>query len=255
MNLDEKIEYLRNKGLQKRAKHRWYKKWWGILLLIIISIIITYSLSFLFLIFHFVKNPDKINSLFNSQELQSPDINSGVNSQNIKIIEGNNNYFLGSATPKFTIVVFSDFTCPYCQQSSQIIANLAIKYGNDVKIIIRDYPIISDESLDLAISARCAGEQGKYWPMYYKMFEMQGQFLVSGINSIAQLVGVNDIDKFSNCVLEQKYLNDVLKDASDAEFLKTTGTPAWFVNGVKVSEGVVPFETWTKFLDEALKEK
>ncbi|MDD3711539.1 MAG: thioredoxin domain-containing protein, partial [Patescibacteria group bacterium] len=149
----------------------------------------------------------------------------------------------------------SDFSCPYCKQSSETITALAVKYGQKLKIIVRDFPILSDDSINLAMVARCAGEQDKYWPMYYKLFELQKDYKELGIGNIIQSVGISDIDKFYNCLDNKKYLNDILKDASDAQFLKIGGTPAWFLNGSKVGEGAIPLATWVSFLDENLKDK
>jgi protein-disulfide isomerase len=257
MNIDERIEYLRKKGMAKRALSRWYKKWWGVLLIIVISLLLIYALSFAFLMIRLMNNPDELGSVMSSRITQQNQKNQKAQENylaNIRLVEGLNSNFLGPQEADFTIVVFSDFTCPYCKEASDTITKLAVKYGSKLKIIIRDFPILSDDSVDLAMVARCAGEQDKYWPMYYKLFEFQKDYKSLGIASIAQSANITDLDKFYNCIDQEKYLNDILKDASDAQFLKINGTPAWFLNGSKVGEGAIPFSTWDAFLTENIKD-
>ncbi|HOZ53284.1 MAG TPA: thioredoxin domain-containing protein [bacterium] len=255
MSLDNRIEYLIKKGDAKRARSRWYKKWWVIILLLIASAILIYVVSLIFLVGRLAKNPADLGNFLNSRSLLSLGENIASTSEqvNIKIIEGESNYFIGGSEAIFTVVVFSDFNCPYCQKSSDTVTKLAVKYGNKIKIIVRDYPVIGENSLELAMAARCAGEQDKYWPMYYKLFELQGQFTTSDLTSIAQAISVNDLNKFSQCLHDEKYKTNIIKDASDAQFLKIEGTPAWFINGEKAGEGNIPFEAWTSFLDNYLQ--
>jgi predicted DsbA family dithiol-disulfide isomerase len=255
MSIDDRIEYLRRKGANKRVSSRWYKKWWGILLALALAGVLVYIVSFLFLILRLLNSPEEMNRVMQSSWVnKETEIKSEEEyfSGHRKLVEGIDNNFLGDEAAEIVITVFSDFTCPYCKESANTIASLAIKYGADIKIIMRDYPILSDDSLSLALVARCAGEQDKYWPMYYKLFENQAVYRDLGIGAIVNEVGITDASSFYNCLDSQKYLNNVIKDASDAQFLKVAGTPAWFVNGVKVGEGAIPFSVWSELLDEVL---
>lgn len=255
MSLDNRIEYLIKKGKNNKSRSRWYKKWWVIILLLMASAILIYIISLFFLVNRLAKNPADLGNFLNSRNLLNLGENIASTSEqvNIKIIEGESNYFIGSDNPIITVVVFSDFNCPYCKSAADTVANLAIKYGDKIKIIMRDYPVIGENSLELALASRCAGEQGKYWPMYYKLFELQGQFSSTDLTSIAQTISVNNINKFSQCLTEEKYKVNIVKDASDAQFLKVEGTPAWFINGEKAGEGNIPFAAWTKFFDNYLQ--
>ncbi len=255
MNVDEKIEYLRRKGEQKRRSRRWYKKWWVILLFIILSLILIYLLSIIFLAFRIAKNPQEADLLLRSGLLKSNEIVNNINKNDIRLVEGPGTYFLGNnENPQATLVFFSDFSCPYCKQSAETIGKLVIKYGDRIKIIIRDLPVVNEESLDLAMAFRCAGEQGRHWPMFFELFEKQGEFVRSGLIDIALSSGVADIDQFADCFNNQKYLNELKKDLSDGQYLKISGTPAWFINGFNAGEGAIPFSAWENFLDQLLAE-
>jgi len=99
-----------------------------------------------------------------------------------------NDYFLGTSTPRLTIVEFSDFACPYCRNSYTTVREIGFKYKNSVKIIFKDFPLHAD-SLDLAMAGRCAGEQGLFWPLHDKLFSLQGRFATSSLPDLAISIG------------------------------------------------------------------
>ena len=51
-----------------------------------------------------------------------------------KLIEGDNNPWLGATEPMVTIVEFSDFACPYCRNAQPIIRQIGFKYQDKVKV-------------------------------------------------------------------------------------------------------------------------
>jgi protein-disulfide isomerase len=163
-----------------------------------------------------------------------------------------NNYFLGTTTPKVTIFEFSDFACPYCQQTYPTIRELSYKYPNSIKIIFKDFPIHGN-SLDLAMAARCAGEQKPdyFWAMHDKLFAWQGQFATTSLPDIAASIGA-DRAKFNACLVSKKYLSDIRNDYTDGQALEIAGTPTFFINGYKVA-GVIPEDRFEKMIEQFLK--
>lgn len=244
MSLDQRVKTLMRR--KKKRESAWYRKWWLVLVLFILLVIIIYLLSLFFLARHMSRNPDSLKFFMLNNNLLKDNPDSIEKSPNFTLVEGHNNYYLGSADPVLTLVVFSDFNCSYCQKASSIIASLAVKYGDKIKIIVRDYPVIGEDSMELAQLARCAGEQGKYWPIYHILFEKQGKIEPSDFNYLVNKFNLN-YDQMADCLEGQKYRNDVLKDATDGQFLGISGTPAWFINGELAGEGLIPFEVWDNF--------
>jgi protein-disulfide isomerase len=216
----------------------WYKKWWGILIIIIIIFILSVLIAFSFLVASFIRHPNN-NNLNTS-------VNSQATSTNLLINGDESNYWTGSADPKVTIVEFGDFSCAHCKESYPTIMTIANQYKNDIKFIFRDYPVISDDSLNLALAARCTGEQGKFWLMYNMMFENQGKADFD-TTILANQTGI-DMVKYNNCVNYKKYYSNIEKDFNDGKTLGVTGTPTWFVNGRRV-EGNVPYDTFIKIIN------
>ena len=167
-----------------------------------------------------------------------------------KAVEGENNYWTGAANPKITIVEFADFSCGYCKNSFTKIREISLKYKKDVKIIFRDYPAY-EHSLDLAMAARCAGEQGLFWLMHDKLFQNQGISEQEQLSALANQIGA-DVSRFNNCFANKKYLPNIQKDFADAEKLEITGTPTWFINGQKIA-GDIPYELFMEIVEEFIR--
>jgi protein-disulfide isomerase len=228
-------------------KKPWYKKWWGILLLLLLMLSIATSFAFSLALLSVLKQGkqsyDDSNTSFNNE----------VNKSELSLIEGSSsNYWFGDSNPKVTIVEFSDFACPYCKKSFTKIREISKKY-KDVKIIFRDLPIITDYSTNLALSARCAGEQGLFWVMHDKLFINQGAKTDEEIFRLAKEIGVNE-KRFKSCYNSKKYFEDIEKDFNDAKALGiTTGTPVWFINGQKAS-GDIPYDLFIEIVEKMLDE-
>jgi protein-disulfide isomerase len=108
------------------------------------------------------------------------------------------------------------------------------EYKDSVKLVIRDYPI-HDNSIDLALAARCAGDQGKYWEAYDSLFAEQdnlkdtGDALKTDLLAWAEVLKL-DTTKFETCFDNRTYIDSIKKDSDDGNALKIQGTPTWFVN-------------------------
>lgn len=221
----------------------WYKKWWGILLIIFITLI-----SILILAVYFKTQEIKENKGETDYSLLATN---NLSEENLRTITGINNYWIGSEEPKITIVEFADFACGYCKNSYSKIREISIKHKDTVKVIFRDYPINTEQSLLLANAARCAGEQGLFWTAHDKLFQNQGVSEESDIKNLLKNIGLN-YTQFENCFDNQKYINDIKKDISDGQILGITGTPTWFING-NIIKGDIPEGTWDKIITELNK--
>jgi len=119
-------------------------------------------------------------------------------------------------------------------------------------VVFRDYPNISEQSIELAKAARCAGEQDKFWQMHDKLFLNQGKIATtSDIVKLASQIGINPYG-FTKCLESLKEVEKILANSEYAEQIGVNGTPTWLINGTKV-EGDLPEEIWQKIIDDLNK--
>jgi len=87
-------------------------------------------------------------------------------------IEIGNSVVLGNLEAKVTVTKFTDFQWPFCARSVSLIDEVLEKYPNDVKVVIKNFPLGSHKQARVAAQyALAAHKQGKYKEMYHKIFD------------------------------------------------------------------------------------
>lgn len=164
------------------------------------------------------------------------------------------NYALGSEEPLLTIVEFADFNCSICAESFPLIREFVNRNKKHVRFVFRDYPVLHDSSVNLALAGRCAGEQGFFWQMHDKLFISAGELgSEEDLSRLAQQIGLNE-NQYLSCYKSKKYLEDIKADYRDGGRLELRGTPTWFVNNM-AHEGKLPVETLNKILNNLINKK
>ena len=156
---------------------------------------------------------------------------------------------LGNPNGKVTLVEFTDFACTYCRQSVKALDGL-IARNPDLRVVIRELPIIAPESAPAARMALAAAAQGKY-PAYHKaMFEGARP----SNESIAAAAGVAGLDLAAAQIFAVRSdVEDELKRNLDmARQLGVSGTPAWVI-GERMIHGAVPAADLQAAIDAARK--
>ena len=127
---------------------------------------------------------------------------------------------LGSADAKVVIDYWADYQCPFCAKFAQETIPLLIPYIADgtVALVHRDYAFIGPESSDAAIAVRCAGREGKYWPMHDAVYaaqdgENEGAFARDRLAAIGASIGL-DGSKLEACFADRSLLAEVLADTA-----------------------------------------
>ena len=248
MSLQERMRYAEMKARHQQALKPWHKKWWG-WLSIALGIVFLAFLAF----YGSIYLKQTLAFLKGTAEVVSPEEEKAAY---LQAINGDGtNYFTGPENAKVTIIEFGDFACPYCRQSAPGIRKIAADYKDQVKIVFRDYPL-HENSIDLALAARCAGLQGKFWEMHDKFYLEHEPISATGAELQAILVtlaaNLNISTKaFEQCLLDRSLVAKIKKDFDDAELLGVEGTPTWFINNNDVL-GYIPEDRLREIIDGLL---
>jgi protein-disulfide isomerase len=157
----------------------------------------------------------------------------------------------GKADALVTLVWFTDFQCPFCSRVQPTIEQLEKDYGDKLRIVFKNLPLDFHKlAMGAAEASLCAHEQGKFWEMEKHLYENQQQLEPAQLTEQAKAVGL-DAGKFQACMDAHKTKDAIAKDMATAEKIKATGTPAFFINGRKLS-GARPVEDFKKMIDQEL---
>ena len=158
---------------------------------------------------------------------------------------------IGPADAPLTVVAFSEFQCPYCAKGTSVLQRIAEEYGDDVRIVFKNFPLPFHKDAMLASEAALAAHaQGKFWEMHDLLFENQSalgqEFLIRYATSINL-----DIGRFKADLDSHAFRADVQRQMADGRNAGVQGTPNFFING-RVIKGAVPFDSMKSVLDEEL---
>jgi protein-disulfide isomerase len=157
----------------------------------------------------------------------------------------------GGASAPVTLVLFSDFQCPFCARVVPTLDDVQKQYGEKVRIVWKHQPLsFHPNALPAAEAAEAAREQGKFWPFHDRLFASQRELSPETYARIAKEIGL-DVRRFEEATRSRKFRSRVEADQRLAEKVGAAGTPTMFVNGEKV-EGAVPLATLKAVIDRKL---
>lgn len=156
---------------------------------------------------------------------------------------------VGNTKGDVTVVEFFDYNCGYCKRAFNELAKLVDK-DKQVKVVLKEFPILSKGSEEAARVALAAKMQGKYWEFHRGMLEGQGQAGEASALKVAEKLGLdmNRLKKDMASAEVKKEIDDTRKLAGK---LGIQGTPHFLV-GERVIPGAP--ENLLELLDKHVAE-
>jgi protein-disulfide isomerase len=161
----------------------------------------------------------------------------------------------GKADAPVSIVVFSDFQCPFCSRIEPILAEVLKRNPDTVNVIFKHMPLgMHQQAEPAARAAIAAQQQGKLWEMHDALFAAasKGKLNAESIEKAAKDLGL-DMKKFKADVNSEATKERLSNDLSAARLAEVNGTPTLFVNGRRVNSPSPDFIQ--KMLDQELAKK
>ena len=152
------------------------------------------------------------------------------------------------------VIEYSEFQCPFCQKALDPIKQVLSDPSLKGKIVwtMRHYPLpFHPDATPAAIAATCAGEQNQFWGMYYKLFQDTKNLKPETFNTYAKELALDE-GKFKACLSSDKAKATVTAQTNEAQSYDVNGTPAFFINGRKLS-GALPHSEFMKVITEELR--
>lgn len=143
---------------------------------------------------------------------------------------------IGNLDGDVTIVEFFDYNCPYCKRAMPEIEALLARDPN-VRIVLREWPILSEGSAFAARAALAARAQGKYAEMHDALMKMRGKLEADTVLRVAGELGL-DVEKLQADMKAPEVEEHLATSMRLAEALNFNGTPS-FVIGDQLLPGFV----------------
>lgn len=141
---------------------------------------------------------------------------------------------MGPADSPVSIVVFSDFQCPFCGRFAlEAMPQLERQFAGRLAIIYRHWPLSNHEwAYDAARAAECAARVGKFREFHDALFRGQSEIGSTSFSAFAESAGISDIAAFDRCASSKSTDAAIDADIAEAKRVGGRGTPTIVVNGL-----------------------
>lgn len=154
---------------------------------------------------------------------------------------------LGNPDGSFVIYEFSDYNCGYCKRVFQPLQELLAE-DSDIKLVIKEFPILSETSLLAAQAAVAIQAQGVFTDFHIAMMTARGAISMDSILDAAREAGA-DIDRLQADMNSPAVATIINRTRAAADALEISGTPG-LVIGSQVIPGAISIEQMREIVAE-----
>jgi len=160
----------------------------------------------------------------------------------------------GPANALVTIVIVSEFQCPFCNRVRPTLDQITETYGRDVRFVFKNNPLPFHNNAmpasEAAMEAFAQRGNDGFWAMHDMLFENQANLDREHLDQFAGEIGL-DMARFRRALDEHTHQAEIEADQTLARNLGASGTPSFFINGRNL-RGAQPFEAFQTVIDAAL---
>jgi protein-disulfide isomerase len=159
---------------------------------------------------------------------------------------------LGPADAPVTIVEYGDFGCTTCRTwyRQGVLGQILAHYGDRVRFIWRDFPIITAASPQAAEAGQCAFDQSRFWEYHDLLYDRAPALSVQDLKTYAADLGLNTT-QFDTCLDTDAHQAKIEASTKDAYAHGFVATPAFLVNGQPIA-GPQSFDVFKGVIDPIL---
>ncbi len=181
------------------------------------------------------------------QILQNRSKNASLTKNHTRLYNDGFSYIGGNPNGDVTLIEFFDYNCGYCKHALDVVEKLK-KNDTNLRIIYKEFPILSETSYTAAKAAMAAMEQGKYEEFHIALLKNSGNLTEERIFEIARNVGL-DTQMLAKDMTSSVFNRNIKINHGLAEELAISGTPGFIIGDVIVP-GALPYEKLVKIIAE-----
>ncbi|WP_370204799.1 DsbA family protein [Pararhodobacter marinus] len=154
---------------------------------------------------------------------------------------------LGNPEGDVTVVEFFDYNCPYCKRAMSEVQGL-LDADSNVRLVYREWPILSEDSVFAAKAALAARQQGKYEEFHWALMGMEGRAEEASVMRLAEEIGL-DIEQLRTDMDASEVQEHIDESMRLSQALGFNGTPS-FVIGDALVPGFVEQDQLEALVDK-----
>lgn len=144
----------------------------------------------------------------------------------------------GNPKGSLNIVTFFDYNCPFCRRASKPLDEV-VRADGDIRLVYKEWPILTDASRDGAVLALAAQRQGKYETAHAALMAQEGRADAAAMRSVLE---ATDIDMKRLAADSQAHGSEIdeqlARNVAIAEALGLQGTPAYLIGPFLVASAL-----------------
>ncbi len=161
---------------------------------------------------------------------------------------------LGSPNALVTIILFSDFQCPFCSRVEPTLKAVRDKYGDKVRFVWKNEPLPfhnrAEPAAEVAMEVRAEKGDKGFWAVHDILFANQKAQADDDLVGYATQAGAS-ADKVKDAIANHTHKKEIDADNDLSQDFQASGTPHFFVNGRRLV-GAVPEEKFDTIIDEEI---
>lgn len=159
---------------------------------------------------------------------------------------------MGPRDAAVTIVVFSDFECPFCGALTKQLRELRREYPKEVAVVYRHFPLsFHRHAIEAVRASECAAAQGRFEAFHDAVFAAQDSIGIVPWEHFAALAGIRDMSAFHDCAARTGPVPALARDTLIGRQLGVRGTPTLLINETLL-EGAQPLDTLKLYVARVL---
>ncbi|WP_441289713.1 DsbA family protein [Sorangium sp. KYC3313] len=160
----------------------------------------------------------------------------------------------GAETALVTMVLFSDYQCPFCRRVTPTVEKLRAQYGDKLRVVWKDHPLPfhprAEPAAELAREARAQKGNDAFWQANDRLLAGEAALDDAALEAVAADLRLN-VNAVKRAVASHKHAAKIEADVDLADDLGAQGTPHFFINGRSLV-GAQPIEKFQAIIDEEI---
>ena len=151
---------------------------------------------------------------------------------------GPRDHVRGPASAPVTLVEYGDFECPQCAAARPIVARVVDTFGDRLRFVFRHFPLTNahPNAQHAAEEAEWASALNVFWPMHEALYAAQNSLSDRRMLELAAGLGLSGAE-LQRAWTAHSFIARVKEDFASGLASGVTGTPSFFINGVRHEAG------------------